>query len=351
LDVTPNIDALARQSRWFVHAHVAAAICQPSRQAMMTGRYPHNNGAPGFHPIDPSIPTLQAHLREAGFINGILGKVDHLAPQQKYRWEHVREMSELGQGRDPGKYYRFAAEFLDRARSGRRPFFFMANSHDPHRPFAGSDQEKHTRLRETGDGYPDPSRIYHPGEIQVPGFLPNLPEVRREVAEYLSSCRRADDTVGAILKALDESGEAKNTIIIFLSDNGMAFPYAKANCYLSSTRTPLLVRWPGRVTPGVDRTHFICGVDFMPTILEIMRLPQPGDMDGTSFLPLLCGESQSGRESVFTTINTLASARAFPMRCLQNHRYGYIFNAWSDGQTERVADRKNLGGHAAGERV
>jgi N-sulfoglucosamine sulfohydrolase len=332
--VTPNIDRLASQSLWFRNGHVAAAICQPSRQALMTGRYPHNNGALGFDPINQSVPTLEEQLHAAGYLNGIMAKVTHLQPQAKYCWDYVKGAKELGEGRDPVLYGKAAAEFMTQAKQEGKPFFLMANSEDPHRPFAGSEQEK--QFIASGQfkaPYPSPSRVYKPEEVTVPSFLPDLPEVRREVAEYYSSCHRADESVGAVLQALKDAGQEENTLVMFISDNGMAFPFAKANCYLSSSRTPWLVRWPGHVKPGIDEDHFVCGVDYMPTILETLGLNRPEGMDGRSFLPLLNGQEQDGRQNVFTTINTLSSHKSFPMRCVQDKQFGYIFNAWADGKT------------------
>ena len=98
------------------------------------------------------------------------------------------------------------------------------------------------------------------------------------------------------MKALDESGLADNTLVMFLSDNGMAVPFAKANCYLNSTKTPWIVKWPGKVKAGrVDVEHFVSGVDFMPTILACAGIKPVEEMDGFSFLPLLLGKKQTGR--------------------------------------------------------
>jgi N-sulfoglucosamine sulfohydrolase len=328
-EITPNIDRLAAEGIRFAHAHVTAAVCQPSRQCMMTGRYPHNNGAPGFDPIRTDVPTLQEHLHAAGYMNGILGKVGHLAPVEKFPWTTNVGPADLDRGRNPQRYYEETKAFIEQAKAEGKPFFLMANSHDPHRPFAGSDDE----LRKFGE-HPPVSRTYRPEEIEVPGFLPDIPDVRKEVAQYFTSAHRCDDTVGEVLRALEESGQEDNTLVMFLSDNGMAFPFAKTNCYLASTGTPWIVRWPGKVRPRtVDHKHFISGIDYMPTILEAAGLPMVEGMDGRSFLPLLLGEEQEGRDSVFTVFNITAGRKSYPMRCVQNRRFGYIFNAWSDGET------------------
>jgi len=328
-EITPNLDRLASEGMWFVNAHVTVAVCQPSRECLMTGCYPHRNGATGFYPVRPEVPTLAEELKKAGYRLGILGKVAHLRPAEKFPWDFQRSAAELGQGRNPERYFRFAKEFLLAARRSGKPFFLMANSHDPHRPFAGSEPQ--TRPR----GYPDPGRIYTPAQIQVPGFLPDLPGIRVEVAQYYSSAHRCDETIGAVLRALKEAGLEDSTLVMFLSDNGISLPFAKSNCYLTSTRTPWLVRWPGKVKPGTsDRVHFISGIDFLPTVLEAAGLPAPAGMDGRSFLPLLRGEPQDGRDRVFTCYNDSFARNHYLMRCVQNQRFGYIFNAWSNGRTE-----------------
>jgi len=332
-EVTPNIDRLAADGVRFIQAHVTIAVCQPCRSVLMTGRYPHRNGAMGFEPIDVKVPTLQEHLREAGYLNGILGKVSHLEPVEKFCWDFVVKQDELGQGRSPAEYGRHARAFFERAKAEQKPFFLMANSLDPHRPFAGSEQERNYAERRNV-AFPGVSRSYRTDEVEVPPFLPDLPDVRREVAQYFASVHRCDETVGAVLTALADAGLAEHTLVMFLSDNGMAFPFAKTNCYLASTRTPWIVRWPN-VTEGgrVDDRHFISGIDFMPTVLEAAGVPAPAGMDGRSFAPLLAGRTQHEREDVFTVFHETSAKRAYPMRCVQNRRFGYIYNAWSDGQT------------------
>jgi N-sulfoglucosamine sulfohydrolase len=310
---------------------VTIAVCQPCRSVLMTGWYPHRSGGEGFHRIRKTdTPTLVEILAQAGYRCGILGKVGHCTPKASIRWDMSRDMGQLGLGRDPKLYHDAAREFFDQSAKAGRPFFFMANSHDPHRPFSGSDQERAA----WGDReITRPSRIFSQTEVEVPGFLPDLPEVRREIAEYYSSARRCDDTVGAVLKALAESGQENHTLVIFLSDHGMPLPFAKTNCYLHSTHTPWIVRWPGKVKPGsLDAEHFISGIDLMPTVLEALGLPRPDGMDGFSFLPLLTGGRQEGRERVFTQFHETSGRQRYPMRCVQDKRFGYIFNAWSDGK-------------------
>jgi N-sulfoglucosamine sulfohydrolase len=327
--VTPNIDKLAAEGIRFTNAHVQAAVCQPSRSVLMTGRYPHRNGARGFEPINPAVTTLQERVRAAGYLNGIMGKNSHLQPRGKFCWDFYITPESLEQGRAPALYYKHAKEFFEQAKAAGKPFFLMANSHDPHRPFAGSNAE----INEFGKHYPY-TRRYAPSEIQVTGFLPDLPDVRTELAQYFTSAHRCDETVGEVLRALSETGGTDNTLVMFLSDNGMSFPYSKTNCYLAGTKTPWIARWPGHIKPGrADSKHFISGIDYMPTIIEAAELEPVSGMDGRSFMPLLAGSGQKGRDKVFTFFEETSAKIQFPMRCVQNANYGYIYNAWSDGKT------------------
>lgn len=326
--ITPNMDRLASQSMRFEHAHVTIAVCQPCRSVWMTGRYPHRSGGEGFyHLTKDNVPTLQGILQKAGYRTGIMGKVGHSTPYASFDYD----FRQGGGTRDPSEFYRVVKRFAEDSKRQGRPFFFMANSSDPHRPFHGSDQEK----RKWGDRQnpPAPSRVYRPHEVEMPGFLPDLPPVRQEIAEYFSTVRRCDDSVGQILKALGEAGVESNTIVMLVSDHGMALPFAKTNVYRHSTRTPWMVRWPGVVRPGSFETeHMISGIDMMPTLLDGLDLLQPEDIDGTSFVPLLQGRGQEGRQTVFTQFHETSAKRRYPMRSVQTRRFGYIFNPWSDGQ-------------------
>lgn len=322
--LTPNLDAFASEGMRFENAHVTVAICQPSRGALGTGRYGHNSGVMGFMHTDRKIPTVMQTLRDGGYLAGILGKVNHSTPHADYKWDFVHDQNELGNGRDPDIYYRYCKEFLARCRREDRPFYFMVNSHDPHRPYhiAGKPVK----------GAKEPSKTYEPADVAVPGFVPDLEGVRIELSYYQNSTRRLDDTFGRTMQALKESGFAQNTLVMFLSDNGIAIPFAKCNAYLASTRTPWIVRWPGVAAEGsVEKTHFISGIDFFPTALEAVGLPVPDGLDGFSFVPLLKGEKQAGRNKVFTQIDMKAGGDAVPMRCVQDKRFGYIFSPWADG--------------------
>ncbi|MHC4568647.1 MAG: sulfatase family protein, partial [Planctomycetota bacterium] len=307
--LTPNLDAFASQGMRFENAHVTVAICQPSRGALATGRYAHNSGVMGFMHTDRDIATVMQTLRDAGYLTGILGKIKHSTPHADYQWDFAHDQKELGNGRDPDIYYRYSKEFLATCRRENKPFYFMVNSHDPHRPY-------HI-VGKPVKGAKEPSETYEPADVAVPGFVPDLPGVRTELSYYQNSTRRLDDTFGRTMQALKESGFARNTLVMFLSDNGIAIPFAKCNAYLASTRTPWIVRWPGVAGKNaVEKEHFISGIDFFPTVLEAAGLPVPKGLDGSSFMPLLKGKKQPDRDKVFTQIDMKAGGEAATLsRC------------------------------------
>ena len=324
-DLTPNLDAFASESMLFSRAHVNVAICAPCRAVIATGRYSHRSGAMGFMPAREEVPDIVTTLKSAGYYTGILGKVGHSTPKKSMQWDYHFDQKDLGNGRNPDLYYDRSKVFFDACKSERKRFYFMVNSHDPHRPYCNPN--KLTK------GAAMPSRVYSPEEVNVPGFLPDLPGIRAELATYLNSTRRLDDTFGKVMQALKESGNADNTLVLFITDNGIAVPFAKCNTWFHSSRTPLLVRWPGVVKPGTrDDTHFVSVVDFFPTFMEASQVKAPEGLDGRSFVSLLRGIPQKGRDYVFTQIDSKAGGAAVPMRCVQNERFGYIYNPFSDGQ-------------------
>ena len=341
-DLTPNIDALAAEGLRFENAHVTIAICQPTRAVWMTGRYPHRSGALGFNEIRADVPTLVEALRDAGYYTGLMAKHGHVIPSRPYIWNEIVPARELMNGRSPSLYYERALVLLRNAKAAGRPFFLMANSQDPHRPFAASETETAARLTDAesgnpqyGGGFPEVELGFDPVDIPVPGFLPDLPGVRQELAEYYTSVRRADETTGALLRALDDSGLTDRTVVMFLSDHGIAVPFAKTNVWMHSTRIPWIIRWPGIVAPGsVDTRHLVSGIDLAPTILDLLRLPPLVGADGRAFVPLLYGETQEGRELVFVHMNATVAPEWFPMRAVNDARFGYIYNAWADGEKE-----------------
>ena len=329
--LTPNLDRLAAEGLRFQYAYSTVAVCQPVREIMHTGLYPHRCGAMGFFPVKPEVRTLNQQLHDAGYLISMFGKNPHYQPAEKF----CVDVAETKISRAPTELAAATKTFIARAREQGRPFFHHVNCTDPHRPFIGADGPD-----DLAHGEP-PSRWVKPGEIAgVPGFLEDLPEVRRELAQYYTSVRRLDDCVGAVLKALQECGAEASTLVLFYGgDHGMSFPFAKSNDYEASSRGALIWRWPGVIKPGgVDRDHLVSALDFTPTLLEAVRLPPLPDIDGRSFLPALKGEKMAGWDRVYTFYNQTSGRNWFPMRCVRTKDRSYIWNAWSDGETQYRAE-------------
>ena len=331
-DLTPNIDRIAGASVRFKNAYVNSAICMPSRGILATGRYGFNSHHQGFFHAPDSIPTLMESFQKAGYKIGILGKVYHSSAIDSTVWDYVYDEKDLGSGRSPSLYYERTKAFVTRCHKENKPFYFMINSHDPHRPYQRPDGK-------LLPGAEWPSRLFSSEESYVPGYLPDLPEVKEEMSHYYNSVRRLDDTFGKVMQAIKDAGSEKNTLVIFLSDNGIAMPFSKANCYLKATKTPFFVYFPGVLKPFSDEKHIISTIDLFPTIMDMMGGQNPHGLDGISFLDLLEGKKRKWDNEVFTQIDYLFSNR-FPMRSVQDEDFGYIFNPWSNGKYEYHNDNE-----------
>lgn len=333
-DLTPHIDRLAGEGMRFERAYATVAVCQPSRQVMFTGMYPHRSGSVGFFPLRPEVRTLQQQLHDAGYLISAFGKNPHHKPTEKF----CADVADDSIARHPSKLAEATRQFLRSARQQGKPFFHNVNCYDPHRPFIGMNGPNDLAKGEV------PSRYIKPEEVvRVPGFLEDLPEIRRELAGYYTNVRRLDDAVGAVLDVLKEEGFTDDTLVVFWAgDHGMSFPFAKSNCYENSSRGALIVRWPGVVKAGaVDSAHMVSLIDFTPTLIDAAGLAPLKDVDGRSFLPVLKGNTLEGWDRVFTFYNAAFGPRWFPMRCVRTADRAYIWNAWSDGtrkyQTEGMA--------------
>ena len=333
-DLTPHIDRLAAEGMRFHYAYSTVAVCQPVRQIMHTGLYPHRNGSMGFFPLKPEVRTLNQQLHDAGYLISMIGKNPHYQPAEKFCVDYA----ETQISRSPAKLAEATRKFVALARQQGRPFFHHVNCTDPHRPFIGANGPDDLA---NGDR---PSRWIKPEEVTaVPGFLEDLPEIRREVAQYFTNVRRLDDCVGAVLRALEEAGERERTLVLFYGgDHGMSFPFGKSNDYENSSRASFILRWPGVIQPGgVDRDHLVSTIDFTPTLLGATGLPPLPGVDGRSFLPVLRGERLPGWDRVFTFYNQTSGRNWLFMRCVRTKDQAYIWNAWSDGKMQYRAENMN----------
>lgn len=325
--ITPHIDALARGGRRFDRAYVAASNCAPSRVALQTGLTPQQSGATGFFYIDDTdTPTIATELRRAGYVTGVIGKPadSNPSPGGRRYWD-VQETFGAARKHSAAAIGEATERFLGAAKHGARPFYLVVNIADPHKPNFND--------AEAGASGADafaPSRIIAEDEVTVPAFLPDLPGIRSDVRNYQNSVKRADDTFGAIMASLRASGLEEETLVIFLSDHGMPFPFAKSSVYDNGLRTPLVIRWPGRLAPGSVESNLVSAVDLMPTILDAtgIAMPEGREYAGRSLL----SADAPPRHHVFGSFDENARGYPVPMRGTIGRDWAYVFNAWSDAE-------------------
>ena len=257
--ISPNIDKLALEGILFTHGFVMSSTCGPSRSAILSGRYPHCNGVMGHGNQPPPLwqqpdvvtPTVTKYPHDMGYTTGAILKNSW---EINNVWDTRYSELPFGVGfhdRNPNSFYERTKAFIAAAKDKKKPFFLYANPIDPHWPWVDTPREKLMQSQWNQERpYPAPSLEYSPDEVEFPHFLSDLPEIRKNLIPYYESLHRGDECIGGILRALKESGEEENTLVFFLSDHGMGAIGAKATLYHDGLRTPVIVRWPGRIEKG-----------------------------------------------------------------------------------------------------
>ncbi|WP_129667054.1 sulfatase [Phytoactinopolyspora endophytica] len=354
---TPHLDRLAGQGTVFENCYVQNPVCGPSRASLMTGRYVPSHGlhANGVD-LEPHELLFSRLLADTGYDCGLVGKF-HLGACQDgrseprlddgfrvFRWAHdpypgssenayhrwlkarFPKLHEAMVRRDgtytwdtlptEAHYSHWIGEetvdFLQSSREEGKPFFFVANFFDPHHGFGAPDEYLRrydpaalprpvTRDGEL-DGKPsiftEASKASYGGVAR--GYVDyseaELMEVRQA---YYAMVSLVDDEVGRILDALDETGQADNTIVVFTSDHGemlgdhqlmLKGPFM----YECAVRVPLIVRWPGVAKPGDRRPELVQWIDLAPTFLQAAGVDVPERMQGESLIRLIHDDDAAG---------------------------------------------------------
>lgn len=325
---TPNIDKLAREGMRFDRAFLTASSCSPSRSSLITGRYPHNTGAEELHwPLPPGQVTFVEKLKAGGYWTAAAGKW-HLGNAVRNRFNLVRDGGAAKGAKarmpaqDPGAIQSGCDQWVPvlRDRPRGKPFFLWLAAFDPHRDYQAGT-------------IPVPHR---PEDVVVPPYLPDLPEVRTDLAQYYDEISRLDHYVGEVLGELDRQGEAGNTLVLFLSDNGRPFPRCKTTLYASGIRTPLIARWPGRVQPGSRCASLVSTVDIAPTLLALAGIEPGATFQGKDFSPLLKDPTAKVRARIFAERNWHDYAARG--RSTRTERFNYIKNDDNDRPLTPPAD-------------
>jgi arylsulfatase A-like enzyme len=312
-DVTsPRLDRLAAEGIRFTRAHATAPLCSPSRGSLFTGRYPQSNGLIGLahHGWEyrSGVRTLPQMLSESGWYSALFGMQHETSYPKRLGFdefdvsnsycEYVVDRAE--------EWLRDSAENL-----GGQPFLLTAGFFETHRPY--------------------PRDRYEPADsatVDLPDYLPDSPEVRGDVADFYGAIATADAAVGRLLDTLAETGLDANTWVVFFTDHGPAFPRAKSTLYDAGTGIGVIIRPPtnGAMPPRVYDELF-SGVDLLPTLLCLLGLKVPADVDGVSHADALLApdpQAEPVREHVYTTKTYHDSFD--PIRAIRTKDYSYIEN-------------------------
>jgi N-sulfoglucosamine sulfohydrolase len=326
---TPHLDRLAAEGVRFNNAFCTSASCSASRSVILSGLYNHRNGQYGhqhayhhFMSFDwvRSLPVL---LTEGGYRTARIGKY-HVAPEEVYQFDVTLQ----GNSRSPVRMADNCKDFLD-ARDDR-PFFLYFCTSDPHRgggkatdlPF------KPDRFGNRPQGYPGIEEVkYDPDDVVVPDFLPDIPECRAELAQYYRSVSRVDQGVGRLVDHLKEAGKYDNTVIIYISDNGIAFPGAKTTLYEPGMNLPCIVRTPWQRNRGIACDALVNYADLAPTILDFARAaPADYEFHGRSFRDVLERESAPDWDTTYASHTFHEITMYYPMRVVRERRFKLIWN-------------------------
>ncbi len=319
---TPNIDRLAREGMRFTQGYAACPVCSPTRASIMTGRYPARlhltDWIPGHKRKNPKllVPkfnqqlplkeiTIAEALKPAGYVSASIGKW-HLGKEPYYPEKQGFDLNFGGthQGHPPSYFFPYKIVNIDRGEQGEyltdrltdeaekfieankdRPFFLYLTHYAVHTPLQAK-KEKIAKYK---------------AKVK-PGQLQNNPV-------YAAMIESVDESVGRIMRKLDQLGLTENTVVFFMSDNGglagvtsnAPLRAGKGTLYEGGIREPWIVRWPGVVQPGSVCDVPVISTDFFPTILEIAGVPLPKGvvLDGISNVPLLRQTGTINRKALF----------------------------------------------------
>lgn len=349
---TPNLDALAEEGTRFTYAFATTASCSASRSVILTGLHNHRNGQYGhahsYHHFKSYdyLKSLPALLRDVGYRTASAGKY-HVAPESAYPFDHFFR----GEIRNSVAMTEQVRDFV--SAEDERPFFLYFATYDPHRggktqktfgeDFAGPVNGFGNR----NDGFTGIEPItYDPDEVLVPEWLPDNAATRAELAEYYQSVSRLDQGFGALMNLLKEAGIYEQTLIIYMSDHGIAMPGAKTTVYEPGLRSPLIVRHPEARQRGIVSDAMISWVDITPTLLayagaeeptypqhvvnyevaHYAMLPEEHGLHGRSFLSIIDEPRPNGWNEVYASHTFHEIHMYYPMRVVRDRQYKLIWN-------------------------
>ncbi|MBI3223425.1 MAG: sulfatase [Mycolicibacterium cosmeticum] len=304
---SPRLDQLAAEGILFTRAHATAPLCSPSRGSLFTGRYPQSNGLLGLahHGWEyrADVQTLPGLLSESGWHTALFGMQHETSNPVRLGFDEYDVSN---------SYCEYVVErAIDWLRNEGRPepFLLTTGFFETHRPY--------------------PPERYDPADpttVTVPDYLPDTPAIRQDLADFYGSITIADAAVGELLDTLAETGLDRTTWVVFLTDHGPALPRAKSTLYDAGTGIALIVRPPSDadIAPRVYDDLF-SGVDLTPTLLDLLGVPIPEEVQGLSHAGnLRAAAGAEVRTEVYTTKTYHDSFD--PIRAIRTKDYSYIEN-------------------------
>jgi arylsulfatase A-like enzyme len=305
---TPCMQAFAERATIFRNAHCAAPTCSPSRAALLTGQTAHQAGMLGLLHRGFDLQDYRQHLGsflgQSGYETVYAGVQHEFRPDGEQRAPYDRKLEPVSkEGSRDQQAARATVEYL--AQSHDKPFFLWTGFFLPHRPFLKSAEGKR-----------------NPDHLQPPAPLPDTPEIRQDMADYLESVEHADRCFGRVMEALEANGLREETIVVLTTDHGIPFPEMKCNLTQHGTGVALLMDFPGNLLRGRALDALVSHLDVFPSLCEWLDLPPPDHLIGRSLGPLFREEAKEIREDTFAEVNFHASKEV--MRSVRTSRYNLI---------------------------
>ncbi|MBB6461697.1 sulfatase family protein [Flammeovirga kamogawensis] len=323
---TPNLDQLSAQGTTFNNAYCTSASCAASRSVILTGKFGHATGSYGhthdYHHFstyenEKSLPLL---LEEEGYYTARIGKY-HLAPEKVFHFEKTLKADQ-----------RNTVQMADKCKpvfESEKPFFLYFCTGDPHRgKSTGPNWYDPNSFGNKREGYKGVETVaYKPEDVIVPSFLPDSKESREELAQYYESVSRIDQGFGRLMDNLKASGKLENTIVIYISDNGVAFPGAKTTLYEPGMNLPCIIRDPFIKEKGNTNDAMISWVDLTPTILDYVGADyKEKAFHGKSFKKAIINQDSTGFNEIFASHIFHEITMYYPMRVVRHNNYKLIYN-------------------------
>lgn len=303
---SPVVDRLADEGIRFDHAYATAPLCSPSRGSIFTGLQPQAHGLLGLAHhgwrYTEGVRTLPAVLSGHGWRTALAGMQHESTDARTLGFDELIAQ-DCDSRCDP--VADAAAAWLHDAGHGTAPFLLTVGFTEVHRPY---------------DRYPADD----PASVDVPPYLPDNPSTRGDLAACHGAIRRTDAATGRLLDALDAAGLAEDTLVVFTTDHGLAFPRAKSTLYDTGIGVALVMR-PARAWPAARRPtgRLYSHVDLVPTVLDALGLPVPGGLHGVSHAPLLHGRDVPAPRTALFAGKTYHDDYD-PMRCVRTDRHKLI---------------------------